>query len=249
MSKGIRKGGNWSDHTPFQAAKSSLQLLSGGDLILRLRGASKLTLSHHPSFTSTRPSSDAYEATTLSSTRSAVNGGSTPRGGLSTIIDAQGTYNPRLFPVSSLANLRTPPPRTEPASPRETTVPARLPYATTHPDSATGVFRAKLPSLPPKRSPTAPNRSPTRHLSPQIHTNSPESARHPPRTLVVEMKQKRSSDAAAAAAAQARTLGCGGPNSLSCGAPFSRPWWRAICAALPVLCATTFSWTRTQHLH
>nr|CAB3489847.1 unnamed protein product [Digitaria exilis] len=65
-------------HNPFHPAESPLQLLSGGgvslsgdllvQLLLRLRGASKLALSllHsarlHPSFASTRPPADAYDA-------------------------------------------------------------------------------------------------------------------------------------------------------------------------------------------
>lgn len=65
-------------HNPFHPAESPLQLLSGGgvsltgdllvQILLRLRGASKLALSllHaarlHPSFVKTQPPSDAYDA-------------------------------------------------------------------------------------------------------------------------------------------------------------------------------------------
>lgn len=65
-------------HNPFHPSESPLQLLSGGgvslsgdllvQLFLRLRGASKLALSllHsarlHPSFASSRPPADAYDA-------------------------------------------------------------------------------------------------------------------------------------------------------------------------------------------
>jgi pentatricopeptide repeat protein len=65
-------------HNPFHPAESPLQLLSGGgvslsgdllvQILLRLRGASKLALSllHaarlHPSFVNTQPRSDAYDA-------------------------------------------------------------------------------------------------------------------------------------------------------------------------------------------